>query len=153
VTRLLPLAFVLVSLGLVACGGDDAPSRADFARDAERICREIEREFENLGESADSPEEVAEAIDRVTEKSREAADELVDLERPEGNAGENAERFAEGFRQQLNDKLVPALEDLERALREKDAKAVQEAGAELQKLDATEADRAARELGATACLG
>jgi len=48
------------------------------------------------------PEEAADAIDEVIDKSREAADELADLERPEGDAGDTAERFAKGFEQELN---------------------------------------------------
>jgi hypothetical protein len=156
-TRLTPLAILFVSLGLVACGGDDddggAPSRQEFVNEAERICRETEKEIEKIAESADSPEDVADTIDKVIEESRQAADELADLERPEGEAGATATQFAEGFKQELNDKLVPALEDLKRALQEKDPKAVQKAAAELQKLEATESDRAARELGANACVG
>lgn len=153
VTRLLPLAFVLASLGLVACGGGDAPSREEFVTEAERICRDAEKEIAKIGESASSPEAVGDAIDKVIAKSREAADELVDLERPEGDAGETAERFTEGFRQELNDKLVPALEKLQRALRDKDAQAAQEAATELQALESSESDRFARELGARACVG
>jgi hypothetical protein len=44
-----------VSLLLAACGGDNAPSRDDFASEADRICREAEKELEELAESADSP--------------------------------------------------------------------------------------------------
>src|SRR5215207_10708703 len=46
-----------------------------------------------------------------------AADDLLDLERPEGDVGETAQQFVESCRQELNDKLVPALEDLKSALR------------------------------------
>ena len=159
-TRLLGLALVLLSLGLVACGddddgggGDDAPSKAEFAKQAEKICNETEKEFESIGESAESPEEVANAIDKVIDESRSAADDLVDLERPEGADGETATQFVETFRQELNDKLVPALEDVKKALEAKDAQAVQEAVGELQDLEATESDQYARDLGATACSG
>jgi hypothetical protein len=38
-------------------------------------------EVYELGESADSPEEIADAIDEVIEETRQAANELVDLER------------------------------------------------------------------------
>jgi len=159
-TRLLGLALVLLSLGLVACGDDDdgggggdAPSKAEFAKQAEKICNETEKEFESIGESAESPEEVANAIDKVIDESRSAADDLVDLERPEGADGETATQFVETFRQELNDKLVPALEDVKKALEAKDAQAVQEAVGELQDLEATESDQYARDLGATACSG
>jgi hypothetical protein len=150
----------LVSLGLVACGDDDdgggggdAPSKQEFAKAAERICNQTEKEFESIGEGAESPEQVANAIDQVIAKSRSAADDLVELERPEGADGETATKFVETFRRELNDKLVPALEDVQAALERKDPQAVQEAVGKLQGLEATESDRYARELGATACSG
>jgi hypothetical protein len=162
-TRLLTLALVLMSFGLVACGDDDdggggggdgdAPSKAEFANQADKICRETEKEFESIGEGAESPDEVANAIDKVIAESRNAADDLVALERPEGADGETATKFVETFKQELNDKLIPALEDVKEALEAKDAQAVQEAAAKLQKLEGTESDKYARDLGATACSG
>ena len=154
-TRLSPLAILFVSVGLVACGGDDdsSPSKKEFANNAEQICRDTEKKIEKIGGSAETPEDVAKTIDKVIKESQGAADQLVDLDRPEGDAGETAKRFTEGFRQELNEKLVPALQDLKRALQEKDPVAAQKAAAELQKLEATESDKAARELGANACVG
>jgi hypothetical protein len=97
VTRRLPLAVVVVSLGLGACGGgSDAPSRQEFAQDAERICKETEKALEGFGENVNSAEDAANAIDKVIERARKAADELADLERPEGESGETATKFAEG---------------------------------------------------------
>src|SRR5687768_17601556 len=141
-TRLAALTLVLLSLGLVACGDDDdggggdAPSKAEFAKQADKICNETEKEFESIGESAESPEEVADAIDKVIDESRSAADDLVALDRPEGADGETATKFVETFQQELNDKLVPALEDVKKALEAKDAQAVQEAVGKLQDLEA-----------------
>jgi hypothetical protein len=160
-TRLLTLALVLMSFGIVACGDDDdggggggdAPSKAEFAKEADRICKETEKEFESIGQSAESPEEVADAIDKVIDESKSAADDLVALDRPDGADGETATKFVETFQKELNEKLVPALEDVKKALEEKDAQAVQEAAANLQKLEATESDKYARDLGATACSG
>lgn len=149
--RMAALALLLVSLGLIGCGGDEAPSKQEFVDEADRICRETEQEIEKIGQSAGSPEELADVLDEVIDKSREAADDLVDLERPEGADGETAEKFVEGFQTELEDKLVPALEDLKRAVEQKDTQAVQEAARRLQQLEASESDRYARELGASAC--
>ena len=93
-----------MSRGLVACGDDDgggggdAPSKAEFAKAADRICNKTEKEFESIGQNAESPEDVADAIDEVIDKSRAAADDLVDLERPDGADGETATQFVETFR-------------------------------------------------------
>ena len=156
VTRLVPLIVVLLGFGIAACGDDDggsAPSKQEFAKDADKICQQAEKEIEKVGQGASTPNEVADAIDKVIDKSREAADDLADLDRPDGAAGDTAGKFAEGFRNELNDKLVPALQKLKKALQDKDAQAAQEAAADLQKLESTQSDKFARELGANACAG
>jgi len=156
VTRLLSLAVLLVSLGLVACGGDDggsAPSKQEFANDAERICKDTEKALENFGENVNSPEEAADALDKVIERARKAADDLSNLDRPEGETGETATKFAEGFKSELEDKLVPALEDLKSALQSGDPQKIQDAASKLQGLEASESDRYARQLGIRACAG
>ena len=156
-TRYSALAILLVSLGIAACGGDDdsgsAPSKSEYAKNAEKICQDTEKQLENIGDGAERPEEVANAIDKVIDKGRKAADDLVALERPEGTAGETAEDFSEGFRSELNDQIVPALEDLQAALKKKDVQAVQAAAKKLQDLETSRSDKAARELGANACVG
>jgi hypothetical protein len=156
-TRYSPLAVLLVSLGLAACGGDDesgsAPSKAEFANNAEKICRDTEKELENIGNGAESPDDVAAAIDKVIDKSQQAADDLVALERPEGQNGEKAQEFSEGFKSELDDDIVPALEDLQAALKKKDVQGVQDAANKLKELETSKSDKAARELGATACVG
>ena len=154
-SRLVPLIVALFGLGLVACGGgdDDAPSKSEYAKNADQICNQAEKEIEKIGQGAESPEAVADAIDQVIDKSRDAADDLVALDRPSGDDGETAQKFAEGFKQELDEKLVPALEKLQTALKDKDAQAAQAAAADLQKLESTESDKFARELGANACVG
>ena len=136
-----------------ACGGDDAPTREEFAENASRICREAEQSLEQLGEGAETPEEVSKVIDKGIKRTQQAADELSDLDRPEGEDGETAGTFVEGFEKQLNDKLVPALEDLKQAIDDKDQQAVQQAAQKLQGLENDASDQAARKLGATDCTG
>ena len=157
VTRLLALVVVLMSLGLVACGDDDdggsAPSKQEFANDAEQICKDTEKALENFGENVNSAEDAVNAIDKVIERARKAADDLANLDRPEGETGETATKFAEGFKSELEEKLIPALEALKEALQSKDPQKIQEAASKLQGLEATESDRYARQLGINACAG
>jgi seryl-tRNA synthetase len=150
-TRLAPILACLLTVALVACGGDDAPSREEFADRANEICRKAERLTENVGEGAQSREEIAEAVDRVIEESRDAVDQLADLEQPEGEAGETAERFVEATRTQIVDEGIPVLEDLRDAVEQNDAQAAQEAAQRLDAIDTEAPDRAARELGADDC--
>ena len=150
-TRLASILLCVLAFGLAACGGDDAPSKEDFAERANEICREAERALDNVGQEAESPDEIADAVDRVIEESRNAVDELADLERPEGSDGETAERFVNATREEIEDEGIPALEDLRDAVRSEDPEAAQEAAQRLQEVQTDESNKAARELGANAC--
>jgi small-conductance mechanosensitive channel len=146
-----PLIPVALALAFSACGGDDAPSQAEFAEQAEKICQNAERELDNIGENASSPDEVADAVDKVIEQSRSSLEELRDLERPEGDSGEAAQRFVDSLGSDIEDKGIPALEDLRDALKDNDQQAAQQAAQKLQQIDASETDDLAKEIGATDC--
>jgi hypothetical protein len=152
VVRLAALLLGLLAIGVVAWQLlDDAPSRQEFADQANEICREAERSLENVGQNAESREEIANAVDRVIEESRSALDELGDLERPEGDDGETAERFVNATRREIEDKGIPALEDLRDGLESGNQDAAREAARRLREIDTEESNQAARDLGATAC--
>ena len=88
-----------------------------------------------MGENAESPEDIAQAVDRVIEQTRKSVDELADLEQPEGDAGETAEEFVNATREEIQGEGIPALEDLRAALESGDEEAAQEAAARLQEID------------------
>jgi hypothetical protein len=150
---------LLFGIGLAACGGGDddsggdAPSKQEFAKNAEQICRNAEQELEQIGEGASSPEDLSAALGKALNRTRDAADELVNLERPDGADGEAATKFVEGFKQEFDEQLAPAIEDLRDAVKEKDQQAVEEAASKLQSLENTESDKYARQIGADACVG
>jgi hypothetical protein len=150
-TRLAAVLLGLLAFGLTSCGGDDAPSQEDYAERANEVCREAEQSLENLAEGAETPEEVVRTVDRVIEAFRNAVDELEDLERPEGEAGETAQEFVEANRTEIAEKGIPVLEDLREALENSDQQAAQDALRRLQEIDTSDSNRAARELGADAC--
>jgi translation initiation factor 2B subunit (eIF-2B alpha/beta/delta family) len=150
-TRLAAILLPLLALVIASCGGDDAPTREEFAERASEICRDAEQALENVGQDAESPEDIADAVDQVIEESRNAVDELADLERPEGEAGETAERFVNATRTEIEEKGIPVLEDLRDALADGDQQAAQEAAQRLQNIDSQASNEAARELGADEC--
>jgi hypothetical protein len=134
-------------------GDDDAPSQQAFAERANEICREAERSLRGVGEGVESPEEIVPAIDRVIDEARNAADELADLERPTGEAGDRAEEFVEATRTELEDVGIPALEEFRAAVENRDQQAAQRAAQRLRQLDSSASNDAARQVGATACAG
>jgi phosphate uptake regulator len=150
-TRLAPILVALLALVVASCGGDDAPTREEFADSASEICRDAEQALENVGQDAETPEDIADAVDRVIEESRNAVDELADLERPEGEAGETAETFVNATRTEIEEKGIPVLEDLRDALADGDQQAAQEAAQRLQSIDSEASNKAAKELGADEC--
>jgi hypothetical protein len=149
--RLATILFAVLSFAVAACGGDDAPSKEEFAEQANEICNEAEQSLENVGENAESPEDIANAVDEVIEQSRTAVDDLAELDRPEGEDGEVAQRFVDATRREIEEEGIPVLEDLRDALGSEDQQAAQEAAQRLQAIETEDSNKAARELGATAC--
>jgi hypothetical protein len=148
------LLVLLAAIGVVVWqmgDDDDAPSQREFAEQANEICRETEQSLENVAQGAETPEEIADAVDRVIGESRDVVDELADLERPEGEAGERAQDFVDATRRELQEVGIPALEQLREALESRDREAAQEAAVRLQQLDSDASNKAARALGANAC--
>jgi hypothetical protein len=78
-------------------------------------------------------------------------DKLKELERPEGEDGETAEKFVNAVASDIEGKGIPALEDLRDAVKKNDEQAAQQAAARLQGVETAESDKLARDLGATAC--
>jgi hypothetical protein len=148
-----PLTLIVIVLGLVACGGGDgdAPSKADFAASADKICKNAETALQNVGENAKSPDEVATAVDKVIDETQKSIDDLQDLEQPDGDAGEAARKFVDALSSDIEDKGIPALEDLRDALKDNDEKAAQEAAQKLQAIETTNSDKLARDIGAKGC--
>ena len=149
--RLAAIVLGLLAPGMASCDGGDPPSRAEFAERANEICREAKRSLRGLGKNADTPQAIADAVDRVIAETQGAVDELADLERPEGDAGRKAERFVDATRTEIEDQGIPVFEDIRDALGRGDRQAAQEAAEPLQAIDRTKSNRAARELGADAC--
>jgi hypothetical protein len=148
-----PLVLIVLVLGLVACGGDGgAPSKADFAASANKICSTTEKQLTNLGK-ASSTDEIADQIDKVIDAMQNSVDQLKDLKRPDGAAGETAEKFVNAVDADIGDKGIPALEDLRDAIKKKDQQAAQKAYQRLQTIETTNSDKLAREAGVKGCAG
>ncbi len=148
--RKLTLLFVVGSLGLAACGGDDKPSKAEFANSANNICADLKKATERLGR----PDSVAELETFASDAEKEidaAVGRLDGLELPDGEAGDKAQEFVDAIKNDANDKLKPALTDLRNAAQAKDEKAIVEAGKKLQAIDTEDSDRLANEIGARGC--
>ncbi len=138
------------ALVLAACGGSP-PSREEFAEQANRICAEAQQEVQQQArENAD--QEPEQALDSATDQLRGIIDDLRDLDRPEGRAGDLAERYVEGLEQQL-ERGLPVLERFQEALESRDQQAIRRAAREAQALQSQGAElrRLAEQLGLDQC--
>jgi hypothetical protein len=149
------LTLLLLALAVVACGGGgDAPSKADFAKEVEKICNDTKRQLRDIGgNGAATRDEVADAVDKVIEKSQKSVDDMKGLELPEGDARATAEKFVDATESEVEDKGIPALEDLRDALKANDQRAMHRAVKKLQSIESSDSTKYARQLGAVGCAG
>jgi hypothetical protein len=142
---------VFASLGLAACGGDDAPSREEFARNADSICKDLEQATERIREQNPSNlKGVAKAVGELKSEADDATKRLDDLEVPEGEDGEKAERFVESVKTNAG-QVTGALDEMQKAAESGDQKKVVAAAEKLQKVDTKDVDKLAQDVGAKGC--
>jgi hypothetical protein len=149
-----PLTTLVLALGLVACGGGgggDAPTKAEFGADADKVCAAAEKHLGEIGQNAKSRAEIAKAVDKVIDETQNSLDDLKALDRPDGAAGEAADKFVSSLQTDIEDKGIPALEKLRDALKSSDQAAAQKAAQELQAIDSGNTDKLATAAGATGC--
>jgi hypothetical protein len=146
-----PLTLIVLVLGIAACGGgDDAPTKAEFADDANQICADAEKHLQDLGK-ATSINEVANQIDKVVDEMQSSVDRLQDLDPPDGEAGATAKKAVDALSSDIEDKGIPALEDLRDAIKDKDQQAAQQAYQRLQAVETTDSEKLARAAGIKGC--
>ena len=143
-------ALLLISaLALVACGG---VSKEDYAEDLDEVCVAIEEKTEEIGQAeVSNPSELSAQLDDIRTAIEDGIERMKDIERPDGDDGETAEEYVTKLEQTLNQEVLPALDDLEKAVVAKDQDAVRAAATRLQGIDEEETDQLAAELGADEC--
>jgi cytochrome c556 len=148
----LPALAALAALALGACGGSDKPSREEFAKSAEKVCADLKKQSERLSTSEpDNVGEIAQFARDARKTAEDAVKKVRALELPEGEAGEKAGQWQDAVESEAEEKLIPALQKLEKAADANDEQALVAAAQELQGLESTESDRLAREIGAEGC--
>ena len=152
-TRLRSAAAVpLALLVLAGCGGDDAPSKAEFIAAADKVCQDLDAQTDKLGQSEpDNLEEIAQLARDLKKTAQDAVKRVSALEVPEGADGDKAQEWKDAVKAEAEEKLIPAVEDLERAAEAKDQKGIVEAAQKFQQLEANRSDQLAKEIGLKEC--
>jgi hypothetical protein len=145
------LASVMLVAGLLAsgCGGGDPPSKAEFGASADKVCKDAEQALSGI-QKPKSAADAAKAVDKVIDATQNSLDDLKDLDRPDGAAGDAADKFIAAQESEIQ-KGIPALEKLRDALKSKDQQAMVKAEAELRAIDTTDTNALARAAGAKGC--
>jgi hypothetical protein len=137
---------------LAGCGGDDAPSKEEFAQEADKVCAKVEDRIQELDNAdPDSPAEFEQLIDDIKATGNAGVAQLKDLERPDGDTGEQAEQFVTATTREWEQQGVPALDELVEAVRSKDEVALRAAGRKLDALENSPSEKIATQLGADEC--
>lgn len=98
----------LLTLGLVACGGEDRLSREEFVEQADAICKEGNEELDRLGDElvaeGEQPteEDLEEFIDQAVANVRGQLDEIEELSPPEDMEAD-VEELVDTARGELDD--------------------------------------------------
>ena len=141
-----PLA---AALAFGACGG---VSREEFADRLDEICRDLEDQTEDIaGGVPGTSDEIADRLDELRAAVDRSLDRMRDLERPDGEAGERAEAYVDEVERTVEERIYPALDALEAAIRTDAERDIEAATRRLQAVDERESQRLAEQLGADDC--
>ncbi len=137
---------------LAGCGGEDKPTKQEFARSADAICVDLEKQSDQLSqEKPESIDDVVEFAQQARETARDAVKRVRGLELPEGADGDVAKAWQDAVAGQAEQELIPALDRLEKAAEDGDQQGLRAAAQELESLESTRAERLAADLGAKRC--
>jgi hypothetical protein len=148
------LAAVLAAAVATGCGGDSSSTgKNDFADRADQICADVSKNVAQLNQK--SPRSVAELttfIEQLKKTEKEGIARLQALKLPSGKDGTTAKQFVDTLQQEFNQQVLPALDQVERAVRKRDKKALKAASLRLQKAQKEKKSTLlAAQLGASQC--
>jgi hypothetical protein len=142
---------VIVAVLVAGCGGSSAPSRADYGKDVDKICKTLEDRVDAIQRDAPSTTKALVAYaDQLARTLDDGVRELKAVERPDGDDGVKAQRWLDELQRQA-DAIKPALAALKDAARRKDEAAIKRAVARIQAIDSSRVDRLASDAGARGC--
>jgi uncharacterized membrane protein YccC len=152
----------VLAAGFVAsCGGGGggssssggAPSKSAFATDADKVCSDVNRRVAELSKTRPrSVPELRRFIEQLKANVSDGINRLKAIERPKGSAGETARKFTDTVESEYKQRVLPALNQLERAVVKRDKKALKAASKRLKQAQTRKvANQLAARLGATTC--
>jgi hypothetical protein len=146
------VVILLLGATLAACDGNDAPSKEEFAEEADRICAAAEDRIQEIDNAdPDSPAELERVINKVKATGNAGVARLEKVELPDGEDGEKAKQFVTTSSREWKEQQVPALDELVAAVNAKDEIKLRSAGRKLDSLQNLPSEKIATDLGADEC--
>jgi hypothetical protein len=150
----LPLiAAALVAAAMAGCGGGSSSSKSGFADKADQICADVSKHVAELNQA--SPRSVTELTSFIEQLKKTEQDGIVRLQAlklPSGQDGTTAKQFTDTLQREFNQQVLPALNQVEAAVKKRDRKALKAASVRLQKAQkAKQSTLLAARLGASQC--
>ena len=144
---------------LAACGGGDgggstakAPSQDEYAAAANRVCVALDKRVAQVtNRRPRSLTDLRGYVDRLQAVVEDAVRRFEALPRPEGDAGRPARAYVAALREEIDQRLKPALGRIRQAIARRDLQGIQAAGRDVQALDSARLKRLARAAGAEQC--
>ena len=148
-----PVLLAATALFVAGCGGgDQAPSKAQYGKNASRVCAQLEKKTNDAAQgSPTTPQEIAAYADRLSKVLSDGVQSLDNVQRPQGKDGEAAKAYVDELRKQIDGQVKPALADLKNAAQKKDTAGVQAAAQKIRAVDNSKIKKLARQAGATGC--
>ena len=143
-----------LTLGAAACGGGDETSKADFGKEANAVCADLEKSLDSLSKSnPNSADELASTVEKLQKEVDDGITRLQEVEQPGGDAGDDAKAFVDALSKQVDEEIQPAFDDMKKAAQEEDQKLLGDALKQLQGVDSEKTNELARKAGADGCAG
>jgi hypothetical protein len=149
-TSALACLAVLSAAVVAGCGG---PSKEEYAQQANGICSQIQKDLQQVSQSGQTndPKEINQRTDQAVDAFSKGVDRLKGLEKPSGDAGEQAEQFEQAFANFLENDYQPGVEKLQKAVSSRDRQQIRTAALQLRNINTQEVNQLAGKLGVTEC--
>jgi hypothetical protein len=144
-------SLALLSAAVVAgCGG---PSKEEYAQQANGICAQIQKDLQSVsqGGQTNNPKEINQRTDQAVDAFSKGVNKIKGLDKPGGEAGEQAEKFTNAFSKFLEEDYRPGVEKLQKAVSSRDRQQIRTAALQLRNINTQDVNRLAGQLGVTEC--
>ncbi len=149
-SRALACLALLCAAVVAGCGG---PSKEEYAEQANGICSQIQKDLQAVsqGGQTNDPKEINQRTDQAVDAFSTGVNKIKGLDKPSGDAGEQAEQFEQAFEKFLEEDYQPGVEKLQKAVTSRDREQIRTAALELRNINTQDVNRLAGDLGVTEC--